>query len=383
MQTRVISTKQLAILVFIMGAAIKLFMLPVVMLKVGGRYTPLALAIFLLIDALSLVILLIVSHREPSKTAFEIIENAIGKPLSKVIFTLVSVCLFVKLSHFVLIVGNFTLTNLFEGMPLLVILFPLVVLLAIMGFKSLRAIGRTAEIFSIFILISLIGLMALVFSSADLYRIFPLFGDDLTPLMLALQQFPIWFGDMGALFIVLGSVKKSRHFNLKIVIMLCVTVIVVIVCSLFIYAMYADFASLSDYGRRISAITHISVLRLNTGRFDKIIFIIWIVSIIISLGIFFHGMTRSMQYVSGAKYTFIPALILAALLYCFCIFINPPFLYEFLSFYGVIFSFTLALLLPLLLLVCSLIKKKSKNVELKQKVITENGSDERGNMTNG
>ncbi len=358
LQKRTISTKQLAILVFIMGAAIKLFMLPVVMLKVGGRYTPLALVIFLLIDTFSLVILLIVSSKNEGKTAYEIIEKVVGKRLSKIIFATVFLCLLVKLAHFILIVANFTLTNLFDGMPLPIVLLPLIVLLACLGFKSLRSIGRTAEIFSIFILISLVMLMALVFSSADLYRIFPLFGEDNSQLFLALRQFPIWFGDMGALFIVLGKVQKSRHFNAKIITMSVITLIIVVVCSLFIYAMYIDFASLSDYGRRISAITHISVLRLNTGRFDKIIFIIWIVSIIISLGVFFYGANKSLQYVCNFNKKYISSIIIALVVFLFCVFVNVQFFYELLSFIGFIFSFVLAIGLPILLLICGAINAK-------------------------
>ena len=75
MNTRQISSTQFALLVFVCGMAIKMFMLPALMLKVSGRDSIIVMAFYLVIELVSVVFLTLTLKRNPDKTFYEILRS--------------------------------------------------------------------------------------------------------------------------------------------------------------------------------------------------------------------------------------------------------------------------------------------------------------------
>lgn len=358
-----LTTKQLVLLVFVLSTAVKLFTLPTIMIKQLGRSSIVFLVAFLLLDVLALLFLSFVSSRNKDLTCFEIVSKRVGVVVAKIIYALIFACVFVKITFLLLVTSNFVSTNLLHGTNNFIVLIPLLLVLAFFFAGSLRAVGRTCEIMIYFILIALVVLMVLVGMQSKLYSIFPILENMSKTTIVSAFKFPIWFGDTAILFVALGRVKKHKKFKTIIGVSTIVCIIAIVVCSIVIYSVYVDVAPLLDDGKKISGLTYISVLRLNSGRFDKIMFTFWIVSVVITLGMYALTGRKVLQFIVPIKNKAMLSGVFMAVLYVFCLAINTKGYYSFLTSYGGLFAVGLQYGFPLLMAIMSLFKIKGDSYE--------------------
>jgi len=367
-KTKSLSTRQIAVLVFLLGTAVKLFSLPAALLQAGGRGAALALLIFLLLDLLTLALLIGASVLQPNKTAFEIVEERLGKIPAKIIFALVTVYLCIKTLLVLAMLSRFVGTELLEGMPWAVLLLPLIALFIVFGIHSSRAIGRLGEILVWPVALAVIVLFFFSLQSASFTNLLPFWGDSGASVSSPLRFLPLWFGDFTALFIVLGKRKKSKHFVKVTAISGAATAAVVLVFMVTIFASFATIRSILDPSK-ISQITQAGVMNFSIGRADKIFFVVLAAGVLVSLAVFFYAAARSASFVFNIKRRFWVFVTLAILLYLGAVLIPENALYRFAHLFGVYFAFVFSLAFPLLLLILAAIgkskdKKKTKSKEV-------------------
>ena len=91
-----ISTKQFVCLEFLTSIAIKMFMLPALILRTVGKDGYLVIVAHILFEFITLTFLLITAKRNPDKTLFDILRDSCGRVLSRVIVGITVLFLFVK-----------------------------------------------------------------------------------------------------------------------------------------------------------------------------------------------------------------------------------------------------------------------------------------------
>gem|GEM_PF-1403548 len=319
---RTISTTQFSLLVIFIVIAGKCFSLPLMLLEAGGRNAWAALALFLLADLLALAIFLIFFARRPDKTAFELIEEKLGKVASKILAAALFVFLGVKILYYVLDFSGFIGYELFDGMPKSILLIPLALMLAAFGARSLRAVGRTAEIFVYAVVAALILILCLLFVGADFTRLLPLWGGEAGDgFSRMFMLYPLHAGDFTALFIAQGLKKITQRGG-----ELCVTPATVepskitqsspppcvklapflsavgasavaMLLGLLIFATFTDVTRLMDASQNTLSATHTGIARFSFGRFDKIAYAALSATTLLLMAVWFLAAVQTLRFV--------------------------------------------------------------------------------------
>lgn len=320
---KTVSVKQLVAVIFLLGMSVNMFMLPVLMLKHGGRDSYITMGICLLGELVCLMILLF-SHRLcPQKTFFELLRGCLGTIISKVFTAVIMLYFFFKLILIMCEVKIFFTVSVYENLPWPLYIVPFLALLCAFGIKSLRGAARTAEIFTPLIALSAVIICLFLVGNVDFENLLPIFENGAGRAAEGIYRFPLWFGDFSVLIIFLGHINKGRHAFGAGMLSGAAAAAAVLLFSVMIFASYADVHKLLQYGQNISSLTQLSTAGFNFGRFDIIIFSVWMISVFIMAALMFSAVVRCAEYVFGVDRPFIFSVSLAVLLYITNIFVMP------------------------------------------------------------
>ncbi len=373
-QEKSITTRQLVLLFYIINMCAKVMTVPILLLKIGGRCAPISLLIFLIADFLMLIAYLVTVNAEPEKTFFEFLEFKFGKIVSKIILTVLLIYTLSKLWLLISFMENFLTTSLFDGTTWQILSIPLMLLLIAFGTRNLRSLGRTAEIFSWFIILAVLVLIVLI-NNFEIMRLFPIGGDKDASVFLPTLMMPLWFGDYLLMFLFMGKTKKTKHFNGVLIGSGVAVVILNFVVLCLIFTSYIDIVHYLDYGKKISALTQISISRLSFGRFDILLFCVALISIILNLGLYFYGGVRMGERLFGKKEPKnINSFIAGGVLYFLflTVFSKELVSFEIFTRYLNYFSWAVHIILPLTLMTAALIKGGKRNGRTKNVQAVEN-----------
>ncbi len=316
-----ISTTQFAVFAFISGMAIKMFMLPALMLKVSKRDSIVVMAIYLIIELVNVLFIVLTLKRNPDKTFYEILSSALGKITAKIVVVYFTMFLLLKLLLMLSEVKVFFSVSVYDRISWGVMIIPLIAICVGFATKSITVLGRVAELFSPLIIISTVLLSLLLTSNVPISNIFPLFSNGVDGIAEGVLTFPVWFGDVSLLLVCLGRVKLSKRVVLKTMLMRFLSVIFVLVFSLIMFATYADITDLIDYGHNVSSMTQYSLGSHDYGRFDYIIYCIWMLSVVIKIMLNFFTLSQNIRYVTGKKSQYVVPIIVALVVYTLTTFV--------------------------------------------------------------
>lgn len=320
-----VSLKQFVFIVFII-APLKMFMPPALMLHATGRDSWILMGIYLFLDLILLLLICVIRALRPDKTYFEILSGGIGKIGAKIVVAAVTVYYFIKLTLMISEVRLFFTMTLFEQMSWEVFIIPVLAMLMVFGIKSMRAVGRTAEIITPFVVAALLLLALIVTSNIKIDNLLPILADGTEELKMGLRIFPIWFGDFSLLIIFLGNIKKTKRMGITpTMISGILSSVVIMFFSLLIFANYASISHLINYGHSISTLTQFSVGSQTYGRFDELLLCVIVMGVLLLGGIYFHAIIENMNFVVGnvKKKNLRPlySIICALTIYIFSIFV--------------------------------------------------------------
>lgn len=355
---KLVSTKQFVILVFILTMALKLFMFPTLILKIAGHDGYITIAICLLIEFVVLLMVLYIFKLFPDMTFYEIMEESVGKILAKILifgfalYQLIKICLTVnEIKLFFTISATVNIS-----WPISVI--PLVALLAFVSLKTIRSIGRFSEFICPYIFLSMVLLMLLFIGNIDFENLLPFLDVSAKKLFTGVFHFPIWYGDFALLFVFMGKVKQSKHFIAWSIVGFAVSSILVIFFSCILFASYTNIPELLDFGHNISNLSMFSASH-TYGRFDLLIFSIWIMTVFIEAMVLFYMLTRNISYVFETENKPIISAVSAVVLYVFLVFVFrlDQELYTFSTGFMVYVTMFFEFAMPILILIFAIIKK--------------------------
>lgn len=278
-----ISARQFILLAFIGGMVIKGLMLPSILMRISGKDGLFVMAFYFLIEIINLTLFSLLIVKFPEKTFFNILSECFGKVISRVIALAIMVAALIKFTLNLSEVKAFFSIEMFASFNWTVMVIPLIALCFTIAVKSLRVLGRTAEIFFPFILAGIIFLSLILFREVPFENVLPLLDGGIKPVLDGIKEFPIWFGDVIVMAVALGNVKKGKHMTLKCVLMRMFAAVMILAFSVVLFATYGNIAPLVKYGHNITSLTQYNLGSQQYGRFDLIIYAVWMSGVFIKM----------------------------------------------------------------------------------------------------
>lgn len=367
MENKQISTKQFVCVQFLIALAIKMFMLPALMLRIIGKDSYIVMLIWIGVETVNLTFVLLLARRNPDKTMFDILGEAFGKVVSRIIVGMLALF---ALAKSVLIVGElkmFFSITMYDEINWTIMALPLMALLAAFAIRSLRATGRTSEIVAPFVLVCTLILGGLIIGDMQGDDLLPFLEDGFSPVAKGITMFPMWFGDITVLLLFVGNIKIGRGFFIASYAAKLLAGAAVMLFSCTLFATYANINTLIDYGHNISNMSQFSMGSQDYGRFDLIFYCVWLLSVFIKLATVFMLAERSVEFIAGGGNRYVITLCCVAALYILSEFVlgNQNTLFQFATGAAKYVVVPPAVIAPLLLYVTALVKYKPNRASKK------------------
>lgn len=358
-----VSTKQIVMLVFIMGMSIKIFMLPVLLLKTAGRDSYITVIIALALELLCLFMLLSALKLSPNSTFYQLLEGTLTKWGARIVAFIFGAYYLLKLLLVLSDIKVFFTVSIYENLPWPIFVIPLLLLLCIISSGGIQNLARTAQIFTPIILLSVVAMGCLFIGGVNLENLLPFMENGFGGVGESLVKYPLWYGDFSAFIIFMGRIKHTKNTGKACMISASITAIIVLFFSVVIFAAYSNVGDILQYGASLTNLTRITLAGQSLGRLDLLLFCIWMVSVFIKAAILFCTVVFSVQSILRVQKTRTTSLVMAAVIYVIIVFITPN--------DAKLRSFCLALsvptliiqyLIPITLLICAIIThiKQSK-----------------------
>ena len=315
MQKEQISTTQWCVLVFICSMAIKMFMVPALLVKVSKNDSIFVMCFYLLLEIINTLLVVLTAKRNPDKTYYEILQSALGNMVAKIMIAYFTVFLLVKYLLILSEIKVFFSVSVYDSINWKVMILPIIALCITYANKTLRAIGRSAEIFVPIIIVSTLVLCVFLIGNIEISNLLPFFSNGAEDFVRGIKTFPVWFGDVSLLLICLGNIKITKRTVMFTVIARVISALLVVAFSTIMFATYCDISHLVDYGHNVSSMTQYSVGGNDFGRFDYIVYCFWLFSVFIKLSLIFYVCARNVSFIVSRKNNLIISLLLGALVY--------------------------------------------------------------------
>lgn len=293
------STGQLFVFTFTMGISLKMLMLPVLLLKAGGRSAAVSLAGILLAEVLCLVVLGLAMKKAPDKSFPTLVCESLGKAGEKIVAAVLFVYFFLKL----LLVGSGTQIFFSEGLlseaPWGVYVLPFVAFCVLFGMGTARQVGRCAQFLFPFIAVSTLVIFVLVTFGADYGNLLPMVEGAPLPVLKNAARYAMWYGDYSALIVFFGSVKRTKHTLLLTNLAGVLASVAVLMFSLGLIAAFSEVGDILRFGQNVVGLSRFTLLGPASGRFDLLVFCVWQLSAFIKAGVFMYAAGTFLSSVLG------------------------------------------------------------------------------------
>lgn len=310
-----ITTNQWCVLVFICSIAIKMFMVPALLVKVSAKDSIFVMLFYVFIEIINTLLVVFTAKRNPDKTYYEIFESAIGRVGAKILVAYFTAFLLVKYLLILSEIKVFFSVSVYDTINWKVMIIPIIALCVAYANKTLQSLGRSGEIFVPIIIVSTLVLCVFLIGDLKLSNLLPFFENGAEDFFKGIDAFPIWFGDVSLLLICLGNIKINKKTVLLTVVSRSVASLLVLSFSLIMFATYSDIPHLVDYGHNVSSMTQYSIGSNDFGRFDYIVYCFWLLSVFLKVALIFYVCVRNVTYITNKKNNLITSLCIAVVVY--------------------------------------------------------------------
>jgi len=294
---------------------------------------------------------------------YQLFESVYGKVITAILLFVLSAYHVLKITLIISEVKMFFLFSASEEFSWQIYIIPLLVFLMAVAVKTLSGIGRLSQILLPIILISTLMLFILVVNRVDYSNFLPFMANGKEGILAGIKKYPVWFGDLPMLVFCAGKVKMKKGFVWRSMTSVAISSIVVLFFSAVLFLTYAYLFPMVDYGHNISNMVIYAAGNYMYGRFDLLIFCVWLTSVLVQMGFMTYVCVRNLSYVFRLKSHFSSGLIVVLVLYLTTIFIfkSEIKLYNFCMGIPRYFSFLSTVAFPVLSLVAIVIYNYKKS----------------------
>ncbi|MGN0798119.1 MAG: GerAB/ArcD/ProY family transporter [Christensenellales bacterium] len=273
---RLVTTRQLSLILIISLITLKGLLLPPIMAKDLGRDSYIFAFVLLFLDFLVLLSFLFVMNKYPGQSFFQILQQLFGVVIAKIIMFFFFCFFFVKCC--IIFQANFVYLNenLYTTFNWLIFAVPILFTVVACAMRGVTAFARLVEFFFPVIIVGVFTSMGAGVLSADFSNLLPFMEFGLSKLPKVFS-YALWFGDYLIMIVFFGNVKTTKKFNLRIILSISGAILGVV-------AFIAIFYSIHNYSaichtNAISDMLQTMPLSSDVGSFDWILIILWDISL--------------------------------------------------------------------------------------------------------
>lgn len=281
-----ISSRQMAIMVFITTCALKLVTLPSLIIGTAQNASWLCFVLMLVLDGAFLMLILSIMKRFPDKSFKQILEQFCGKVVTSIILFLLGILLAVKIAMITRECYEFYTETCYVDFSWLTFLLPILLVSSYLATKRLRSLARTGEILIFFVVLCTILALLFSFGSADIFSFLPFLPQGTKPVFKACFDNSLWFGDFLVLFFCMGNVKFEKHTIRNVALSYLTAMLIVISVAFIQFSLYGVISS--AYKTSIVDITEYIPRLSTTSRFTWVVVFLWPVSMLYTIFCYSH-----------------------------------------------------------------------------------------------
>ena len=320
---KAISSRQFLCMAFIGGMVIKMFMLPSLLVQVCGRDGAVVMLVYLAVEICNLALIAYLIKKYPDLTFFDALKECFGCVISRIIAGVILLAIFTKFVLNLSEIKAFFSTSMFSSIKWEIMIIPLIVTFAIMAVKSLRVIGRTAEIIMPIMLVGIALIMLIVVREAPIKNALPILENGLGDTINGISTFPVWFGDVTVLVVAMGNLKGTRGLVWKTVLVRLSVALIVLTFSVVLFATYGNVTTVIGYGHNVTSLTQYNLGSQEFGRFDLIVYSLWLLGVFLKVAINFYFAVRVVSFIINRDCYGQIAIALSVLSYVLTLFVFP------------------------------------------------------------
>ena len=262
-----LKTRQICLFLIAIIPINKLFIMPSILAKSAGEDMWISCLISLAIDFLTILSVVLVRKRT-NETFFTLLKNCFGNFGAKIIFFLFFIYFMVKAIIPINEQKEYVELTLYTLKPSIFYFLPFFIAAFYFCTKSLRVIGRAADVVWAFTVIGFITLLSLSLSNADFTALLPVGAHGLNNILSGTSKSFNWFGDAAYLLFFVGEFEYRKKDGLKIIFSYLLGAVMVMI---FIIVFYSIFTSIAHRQRfALTEIAKYTTVINNIGRFDYI-----------------------------------------------------------------------------------------------------------------
>lgn len=294
------SARQMGMIMSITIISLKLLFLPAGISLMAKNDTWLIIAVAMLIDFVFSVIILKIVCQNPNKSFYDLLNNALGKWVAKIIyFIFVVLCVFrlllsIKETH------NYFNESLFDELNFFNYIIPLILFLFFITSKDIIPIARASEFVYWVIIAGLIFTMVIPLASFDFVNLLPVLNNSAPSLFNGYLRAAFCCLDSPLLLLLMGKYEVNKKTFKTILSFQFFTMLIVIIFYIIFIAVFGDFAI-----NRILAVSDLplhATFPTSIGRFDWVAIIIWTLALEVNIGINAYACFFSLVKLIGGKF---------------------------------------------------------------------------------
>ena len=359
---KLVSQRQLILILLISVVALKVLFLPSLLAKEIGRDAYIYVLVALLFDFFMLLIFLFVFNKNPDLSFYEILERMFGCVISRLIMLLFF--LFFLMKCWGAFVTNFTYLNenLYTSLKWYTYSFPILVIVFFIAKFKVNSLARLVEFFAPVIIIGFLVSLCVGISKADYTNLLPVLENGFFVNLPIIFKYSFWFGDYLIFIVFFGNTKTEKKFNITISITILIGIILI---ALFFATSYSVFSYNSVcHTNSISDILQFLPSTADIGSFDWVLILVWDMALFLYFAIYTLGVFYAFRQVFVKKFDLITTggILLVVLILAIIVNFDIELSISLAKQYFWIFSLVVEYGIPILLLAFSpRIKRRIKN----------------------
>ena len=360
-----LTSRQAGIMLFISNCALKLLILPSLIIEKTQNAVWIVFLVMFLIDGLFLWIILTIIKHNPNLTFKEFFEKTCGKTLCKIIMFCVSILCLVKVSMLIRECFEFYSETSYVDLKWFPFLVPVILLICYVAIKNFRTLGRASEILIYFIGFALLTSVALSFSNVNITSVLPILPKGINSVFSACFDYAFWFGDFILLYFYMGNIKIEKTTTKTIFLYWLVSSLIVLLIAFIHFSLFGSLSTM--FKTSIVDVTEY-IPRLDTsGRFTWVIIFLWPLASIFTMCLYTNFASKGLQMCFNITHTNKRFVVYCALAVSFAILLITvfsevyflDFINQYFKYFVFLVQYLLAFALPLLML--KHLKKEKKN----------------------
>lgn len=362
--TKITTNQYILIAVFCILTS-KLMTMPTIVYNLAQKDAIISIALNVFIDVCIVLCITALIKKYPNITFFELLKQKIKR--AGAIIVGIIICAYLLLKGIFLLqetISFFTLA-LYENTSFLMLFIPALLCIMYISYKGLSAIGRSIDIYWVFVFLALVILFVISVMQVDVTANLPYFENGIKPIIDGSMQSLFYVGNGIVLLMFMGKVEqkpKLMHYTSLLCILMAFFVIAnnfIFLCLFKDFVPYCTFAvsHLSQYNPFVTELGHVGWLSIIEST----------INLIFMTSIFYYAVRQYVQFTFNIHNKFASTIIIGAL-YIIVMFLYGFDLYRLLNFIEYYAYWYNVILIPLIIIMCIVLNLSFKKPQISSQV---------------